>query len=130
MLATLPLYLAFLGTAVALLIVALTIYVWLTPYREIALIRQGNRAAAYSLSGTAVGMAIVLFSTASSTFEVVELAVWGGIGLVGQVLVFIAVSLLIPGLKKGLEEDNIAYGIILGAFSVAMGILNAGALST
>lgn len=129
MLATLPLYLAFLGTTVVLMIAALAIYVMLTPYKEITLIRNGNRAAAYSLGGTVMGMAIVLHSTASGTFIVLELAVWGAIGLAGQLLAFLAVSLLIPRLRQGIEADNIAYGIVLAAFSIAMGILNAGALS-
>jgi putative membrane protein len=127
---TLPLYLAFLGTAVALLAAALTIYLFITPYHEIRLIRQGNSAAAVSFGGTAIGMALVLYSTASSTFDVLELAIWGGLGLVGQVIVFLIVTLLLPDLKKGLDEDKLAYGILLGALSIAMGILNAGALST
>jgi putative membrane protein len=129
MLTSLPLYLAFLGTTLALLLAALTIYVMLTPYREITLIRQGNRAAAYSLGGTAIGMAIVLYSTASGTFSVLELAMWGAIGLVGQLAAFVVISLVIPRFKQGMEEDNAAYGIVLGAFSLAVGILNAGALS-
>ena len=129
MLAALPLYLTFLGTSLALLAVALTLYVLITPYHEITLIRQGNRAAAFSLGGTAIGMAIVLFSTASGTFSVLELAAWGGVGLIGQLLVFLVVSVMIPGFKKGLEGDNVAYGVILAALSIAMGILNAGALS-
>lgn len=129
MLTTLPLYLAFLGTAVALLAVGVTIYIMVTPYHEIRLIRQGNQAAACSLGGTAIGMALVLHSTASSTFEVLELAVWGGIGLIGQLLVFVVVSFMVPRFRQGIEENNIAYGILLGALSIAMGILNAGALS-
>ena len=88
MLAALPLYFAFLGTTVGLLAAALAIYVMLTPYHEITLIRQGNRAAACSLAGTAIGMAIVLFSTASGTFALVELAVWGSIGLLSQLAAF------------------------------------------
>jgi putative membrane protein len=125
----LPLYLAFLGTAVALLVVALAIYLMITPYQEIRLIRQGNQAAAYSFGGTAIGMAIVLHSTASGTFNVLELAAWGAVGLVGQVIVFLAVWLLLPRLKQGIEEDKVSYGVLLGALSIAMGILNAGALS-
>ena len=130
MLTALPLYLAFLGTAVALLAVALTAYLMVTPHHEIRLIRSGNRAAACSFGGTAIGMAIVLYSTASSTFEVSELAVWGGIGLLGQLLVLLVVSMMVPKLRQGIEADNVAYGVLLGALSVAMGILNAGALST
>lgn len=129
MFATLPLYFAFLGVAVALLIAALAIYLQITPYHEIRLIRQGNSAAAVSLGGTAIGMALVLYSTASSTFEIAELAVWGGLGLVSQIVVFLIVTLLLPDLKQGLNEDKLSYGILLGALSIAMGILNAGALS-
>ncbi len=129
MLTNLPLYLAFLGTSLGLLVVALTIYVMLTPYHEIRLIREGNAAAAASLGGTAIGMAIVLYSTASSTFSVVELAVWGGLGLVGQLFVFLVVSIVIPGLKQGIEDNRVSYGVVLGALSIAMGILNAGALT-
>ncbi len=129
MLATLPLYLMFLAVAVALLAAALAIYVVLTPYREVTLIRGGNRAAAISFGGTAIGMAVVLSSTAASTSDVTELAVWGALGLIGQLFVFLVVTLLIPGLKQGLNDDKVAYGILLGALSIAMGILNAGAIS-
>jgi putative membrane protein len=129
MLANLPLYLAFLGTSLGLLVIALTIYVMLTPHHEIRLIREGNVAAAASLGGTAIGMAIVLYSTASSTFSILELAVWGGLGLVGQLFVFFIVSIVIPGLKQGIEDNRVSYGVVLGALSIAMGILNAGALT-
>lgn len=130
MFAALPLYFAFLGTALALFVVAMTIYVMITTHHEIRLMREGNSAAAYSFGGTAIGMALVLYSTASSTFEVAELAAWGGIGLVGQLLVYFLVQLMIPGLKEGLEADKKAHGILLGSLSIAMGILNAGALSS
>jgi len=127
---TLPLYFAFLGTALGLFVVAMTIYVMITTHHEIKLIREGNKACAYAFGGTAIGMAIVLFSTASGTFQVVELAVWGGIGLLGQLLVYFVAQVMLPGLKQGLEEDRTAYGILLGALSIAVGILNAGALSS
>lgn len=130
MLAALPLYFAFLGATLGLLAAGLAIYVLLTPYREITLIRSGNRAAACSLGGTAVGMSIVLFSTASGTFNLIELVTWGSIGLVCQLAAFLVVSMMLPRFKQGIEQDNMGYGIVLGAFSVAMGILNAGALST
>lgn len=129
MLASLPLYASFLGTAIFLLAAALTIYVLITPHREVELIRGGNVAAALSLGGTAIGMAIVIFSTASSTYNVLELAVWSGIGLAGQLLVFGIVSTLIPGLSAGITQGRTSYGLLLAAFSIAMGILNAGALS-
>lgn len=130
MFATLPLYLVFLGTTVGLFGVALGIYLQVTPYHEIRLIRQGNSAAAVSLGGTAIGMAIVLYSTASGTFNALELAAWGALGLVSQILVFLVVTLILPDLKQGMNDNKLSYGIFLGALSIAIGILNAGALST
>ncbi|QJE71798.1 DUF350 domain-containing protein [Aerophototrophica crusticola] len=127
---TLPLYVTFLLTSVVLIAVATAIYVMITPYREITLIRQGNAAAAVSLGGTVIGMAIALNSVARGTYAVMDLALWGGVALVCQVLVFVLVSFKLPGFRQGIEEDRLGYGITLGAFSVAMGILNAGSLST
>ena len=130
MLAEFPLYLSFLGTAVALFAAAMAIYLMITPHHEIRLIREGNTACAYSFGGAAIGMAIVLFVTAAGTMDVTELAVWGGIGLVGQLVIYFAASLMIPGLRAGLEADRPAYGILLGALSIAMGLVNAGAISS
>lgn len=127
---TLPLYVTFLLTSVVLIALATAIYVMITPYREITLIRQGNAAAAVSLGGTVIGMAIALNSVAQGTYAVLDLALWGGVALVCQVLVFVLVSFKLPGFRQGIEEDRLGYGITLGAFSVAMGILNAGSLST
>lgn len=129
MLDTLPLYFAFLGTGVGLIALALLVYVLITPHREITLIRQGNSAASLSLGGTVIGLAIALYSTASGSHTVLELAIWGAIGLISQIVVFVLISLALPGFRHGIEQDKVGYGITMAAFSIAMGILNAGSLS-
>jgi len=129
MIDSLPQYAIFLGSSLGLLAFALGIYMLVTPFKEIELIRGGNSAAAISFSGTAIGMALVLHSTASSTFDIMEMIVWGAIGLVGQLVVLLVVTLLIPGLNDGIAKDKTGYGVLLGGLSVAMGILNAGAIS-
>lgn len=129
MIDSLPQYAIFLGSSLGLLAIALGIYMLVTPFKEIELIRGGNSAAAISFSGTAIGMALVLHSTASSTFDIMEMIVWGAIGLVGQLVVLLVVTLLIPGLHDGITKDKTGYGVLLGGLSVAMGILNAGAIS-
>ena len=130
MLEALPDYALFLVTSLALLVVALGVYITITPFAEITLIRQGNPAAAVSFTGTAIGMALVLHSTALGTFNLTELAVWGAIGLAGQLIVLGIVMIMLPGLRAGITEGKLSYGILLGGLSVAMGILNAGAMST
>jgi hypothetical protein len=49
-LATLPNFLGDLGVAIVLLIVFVTVYLYVTPYDEIALFRANNTAVAISLS--------------------------------------------------------------------------------
>lgn len=127
---TLPLYFGFLAASVGLIAGALGLYLLVTPYKEIALIRAGNSAAAVSLGGTAIGMAIALKSVAAGTYEVLDLVLWGGVALICQIAVFLVVSAKLPGFREGIENDRIGYGITLGAFSIAMGILNAGSLTT
>jgi putative membrane protein len=129
MIDSLPQYALFLASSLGLLAVAMGIYMLITPFKEIELIRNGNSAAAISFSGTAIGMGLVLHSTASGTFDIMEMIIWGGIGLVGQLVALVVVMLLIPGLHDGITKDKTGYGILLGGLSVAMGVLNAGAIS-
>jgi len=55
LLAGLPAFLLYLALGLGLLGIFVAVYVGVTPYREIALIREGNTAAAISLSGAIVG---------------------------------------------------------------------------
>ena len=56
--ATLPHFLAYFGAAILLAVAFITLYVMITPHRELALIRDGNSAAATQLVGTFLGFAI------------------------------------------------------------------------
>jgi putative membrane protein len=53
-----PVFLAHAGVTVVILIAAAALYVLLTPHKEITLIREGNTAAALSLAGVLLGLAI------------------------------------------------------------------------
>ena len=55
-----PIALMHIAVTVAILFIGVTVYVLMTPHREIALIREGNSAAALSLGGVLVGLAIPL----------------------------------------------------------------------
>jgi putative membrane protein len=122
-------YAAFLGTSLALLIVATTVYVMITPLHEVRLIRDGNKAAALSLSGAVIGLALTLFGVASSTFVVMELLAWGAVGVALQVAAYVIISFVLPDYRRKIENDQVSYGIAGAAFSIAVGILNAGAIA-
>jgi hypothetical protein len=55
---TLPAFLAYFAVAMVLLALFLLVYLNVTPYHEMALIRAGNSAAAVSLSGALLGFAM------------------------------------------------------------------------
>lgn len=123
------LYLSFLGTMIALAAAFLGIYVVVTPYHEIALIRGGNRAAAISMGGTLIGFGIALSGTAASSVGLLDLAVWGAVALACQLAAYLAVTWLLRDLRAGIEADRVSYGITLAAVAVTMGLINAGAVT-
>lgn len=122
-------YLAYLGTSAALWGLALAAYMLATPYRELALIRAGNVAAACSLAGAAIGLALPIASTVAHSVGFVDMAQWAGVAAATQVVVYIAASLALPGLKAAIIDNGVAQGVFLGAASVAVGLLNAAALT-
>lgn len=129
-LAAIGAYLAYAGGGFVLVVVGLAIYSVVTPYHELKLIRAGNEAAAYSLGGTAIGLAIAIYSVASHSVGYLDMIVWSAIAVVGQLIAFLLVAAVLTGFKAGIEGGKTSYGIALGAFSIAVGLLNAGAVTT
>ena len=128
-LAGLPAFLSYFATAIGLLLLFLAAYVFITPYREIALIREGNTAAAASLGGALLGFVLPLASTIAHSVSLIDMAIWGLIALVIQLLVYLGARLLLPGLERAIPAGQVATGVFLGALSLAIGILNAACMS-
>jgi putative membrane protein len=128
-LAGLPSFLFYFATAIGLLLLFLLAYIFITPYREIALIRAGNAAAAASLSGAMLGFVLPLASAIAHSVSLPDMAVWGLIAMIIQLLVYLAARLLMPDLVRDIPAGKIATGVFLGALSVAIGILNAACMS-
>jgi putative membrane protein len=122
-------FLVYLGIAAVLLAVFVAIYVRITPYREITLIREGNAAAAFSLSGTIIGMVLPLASALQSSVNLIDLGVWCTIALVVQIIVFVIARIALPNIVQDIPAGKQASGIFLGAISIAAGLLNAAAMS-
>jgi len=125
----LPAFLLYLATSLALLVLFIVLYIWVTPYREVALIREGNVAAAASLSGTILGFVIPLAHAVALSVNLADMALWGLIALVVQLLVFFVVTRIMPGLARDIPAGKVAPGILLGALSLGTGILNAACMT-
>jgi putative membrane protein len=125
---SLSLYFLFFGICAVLWLVGLGLYALITPQREMKLIAAGNRAAAVSLSGTAIALAAVLCATAAVSTSVPDLLKMGGIGLVCQLAAFVLVALLLPSFRQGIADDKLSYGLLLAGISLGVALLNVGAM--
>ena len=122
-------FLIYLGIASVLLAMFVAIYVRITPYREITLIREGNLAAAFSLSGTLIGMVIPLSNAVEYSVNPVDMAIWGFIALAIQLIVFVIARIALPNIARDIPEGKQASGFFLGAISISAGILNAACMT-
>ena len=111
-----PITLLHIAVTVAILLAAATIYILLTPHKEIALIREGNTAAAVSLAGVLVGLAMPLAASMKASTTVVELALWGAATVLIQLLIFRLVDLALHGLPKRIQDGEMsAAAALVGA---------------
>lgn len=122
-------FLVYFGLAVALTAMFVAVYVRITPYREFALIRAGNMAASFSLSGSILGFVIPLAAAIQHSVNLLDMAIWGLFALVVQVVAFIVVKLLMPSITQDIPADKGAAGFFLGCMSLAVGLLNAACMS-
>ncbi|WP_293676073.1 DUF350 domain-containing protein [uncultured Phenylobacterium sp.] len=124
-----PVFLLHAGVTVAILFAAAALYVLLTPHREISLIRQGNSAAALSLGGVLIGLAIPLAASLKASTNVIEIGLWGAVTVVVQLLVFRLVDMILRGLPKRIQEGETAAAALLVGAKIATALVVAAARS-
>lgn len=125
----LPLFLEYFGAGILLFAAFLALYGWLTPYNERALIREGNVAAAISLSGAILGFMLPLASAIAHSVSVVDMVIWGLIALVVQLAVFAVVNRALPHFGDAIRAGKAAAATLLAALAIAVGLLNAACMT-
>lgn len=123
--------LALLHAAATLLILAggAALYAFLTPHREIALIREGNTAAAVSFAGVLAGLALPLAAAMTASASLLEIVMWGAPTVVVQLLVFRLVDLLLKGLPERIQHGEIAAAALLAGGKLASAVVLAAAVA-
>ena len=129
MLTLLPAFLSYFAVAAVLLVVFLLIYVNVTPYDEISLIRQGNTAASISLSGALLGFAMPVANVIAHSDSLGDLAAWGAIAGVIQLLTYLVARFALPQLSEDIPAGKIAPAIFLAALSLTVGLTNAACMT-
>jgi putative membrane protein len=125
----LPDFLGFFATGVILIVIFMGIYVFVTPHKEFALVRQGDTAAGFAFGGTLIGYALPVSKAVGEAPTVLDMLVWSVIGLIIQLMVYFAVRLLVPQLSRKIEENNVGAGVFLACASIAIGLITSGAMN-
>lgn len=120
---------AYFGMASVAVVVFVAIYVMVTPHHEFRLIRAGNTAAAISLGGAILGYTIPLAKAVAQSESVGDMLLWSAVALVAQLLAYGITRLILPQLSAHVAEGKAASGIFLAAIAIAIGMLNAAAMT-
>ena len=124
-----PFLLTHFGVTVLMLLVGVFVYMWMTPHDERALIRDGNTAAAVSLAGAVVGLAIPLAVCMANSASVWDIVLWGVVTLVIQMATFRIIDLWLRDLSKRIEAGEIGTAVLLVSVKLAVALINAAAIS-
>ena len=128
-LAGIPFLLSHFGVTVLMLVIGVFIYMWITSHDERVLIREGNTAAAISLAGAILGLAIPLAFCMASSVNVYDIVIWGIVTLVIQLATFWIIDIWLRDLSKRIEEGQVGTAILLVSVKLAIASINAAAVS-
>ena len=123
-----PDFLLMTGTAGVLLLVASTIYILLTPWKELALVRGGNGAAGLALAGAIAGLAIPIASCLASSLTLLDLILWGSVALLLQLLTYRIIDMILRDIPNRIQNDEAGAAIVLIAAKVSVAMLLAAGL--
>lgn len=120
----------FFGALISLVIFKF-VYTWVTPQDEWKLIKEDkNTAAAIGFGGSVLGFAVALGGVISHSVSLLDFAIWALVALIAQASAFAVLRFVfMPAIAKRIDDGEVSAGIILGAFSVAVGILNAACMT-
>jgi putative membrane protein len=104
-------------------------YTAITPFREITLIRNGNVAAAISLAGSLIGFSLPLAKAVAQSSGLVDMFLWSLFGFVAQLLAYAVVRVTLPHLAVDVKEGKQASAVLLAGVSIAIGLVNAAAMT-
>ena len=128
-LAGIPFLLTHFAVSIAMLVAGVLVYMWITPHDEMALILGGNTAAAMSLAGAIMGLAIPLSICMANSASIWDIVIWGLVTLVLQLATFKVIDLWLRDLSKRIEDGEIGTAILLVSIRLAVALINGAAVS-
>lgn len=131
-------FLMYMAVSLPLLGIGLYLFARITPYNEMKILSSGAdensrcaaEAVAYDLGGKLLGLTIVLASAIFHSTGIVDLIIWGIIGIVFQVVTFYLFEYFTPfQVTQEIPQGNVSVGIFSSRISIAAGLLIAALIS-
>jgi putative membrane protein len=126
----LPAFLIYFCVAAVLIVAYIFVYTWITPHDEFALIRNNVPGAALALGMSTIGFALPLTSAIGHANDVVEMAIWGVVALIVQIIAYYLARIPLPDLSQRIAAGELGPAIWLGCASITAGLINAASMST
>ncbi|MGH7356913.1 MAG: DUF350 domain-containing protein [Candidatus Rokuibacteriota bacterium] len=127
--AGLPVLLTHVGLTLIMLVGGVLVYLAVTPYHEMKLVRAGNVAAALSFAGIILALAIPLAASLKSSVTLFDILAWGSVAVALQLVTFFVVDRMLRGLSKRIEHGELSAAIVLVAAKLAVALVTAAALA-
>ena len=124
-------FLPFASFGFLLLLVGALLFVYVTRYREMELIAKGNVSVAIVFGGKLIGLSLVLAGAIANSVGLLDMLIWGAIGISAQILFFFAAEWVTPRfrIQESLENDNKAVALFLFFISLSIGLLIAACMT-
>ncbi len=124
-----PNFVRYVVTSFALTLLFTWVYTLITPWREFALIRAGNTAAAIALIGAVLGFCLPLANTIAHSASLLDVVLWASVAVAVQAVVHAGMRVTLPHLPEAIEGNSIAAGVTAGGFALSFGLVNAACLT-
>jgi putative membrane protein len=122
-------FLTYFGLGLAVLIAAIAFVTLITPHRDITLIRQGNVAAATAFAGSLIGVALPLHAAISHSVSLVDALIWGVVAAAIQAIAYLIARAVSGRISHQITEGVSAAGVFSAGVSIAVGLVNAAAMT-
>lgn len=119
----------FFGMGLSFMLLYVVLYLYVTPHREITLIRGDNLPAAVVLAGALLGFALPLASALRIANGFLDLAAWAFIALVAQLAAYALVALLLKNFTKRINRGEMAAAVLAAATHISVGLVNSAAMN-
>lgn len=124
-----PVLIAHFVVSIAILAVGVAVYHVITPYHEIELIREGNVAAAISLSGAVLGLGIPIAFCLASSVTAFDIVIWGLVTLVIQLACYRIADLVLKDLPRRIVKGEVGPALWLMSVKLSVAAINAAAVA-